>query len=145
MAEEKTKYYRFIGTFSPEERFEQVEVEPGKIMKRNGDPVSLTDGQHEKLARYIVMEEVPEEEALAIEQVVDQPGPFGPSTSTLVTETGEPVANVGTTPDFGAMSFDDKKELAKAIELPGRSKKSEEELTTMLIDYYNDKTHGAVI
>lgn len=143
MAEE-TKYYRFTGTFSSEERFEQVEVEPGKIMKRDGDPVSLTADQHEKLARFITMEEVSEEEALAIEPTVDQPGPFGPSTSTLVTETGAPVEDVGTTPDIGSMSFEDKKILAKDIDLAGRSGKNEEDLTTMLIDYYNTQTHGMV-
>lgn len=145
MTPQATKYYRFIGTFKPEDRFENVKYdEPDKLMWLNGDPVALTPDQHEKLSRYIVMEEVPEKEAIAVEQRVDQPGPFGPSTSTLTTDEGAPVEDVGTTPDIGSMSFEDKKNLAKDIDLAGRSGKNEEELTTMLIDYYNNQAHGAV-
>lgn len=136
-----TKWYRFIGTFSADQRFDQVQfdADPEKdVLKLKGDPKQLTEDQHAKLSQFIVMEEVPAKEAEAIEPKVDQPGPFGPSTSTA----SEPVS--GSTPDIGALSFDDKKKLAKDLNIEGRAGKNEEELTALLLDYYNPPTTEAV-
>jgi hypothetical protein len=134
MAEEK-KYYKFTGVFDETEHGltqVQYDTNPDRFMIRDGDPVALTPEQHDKLVQFVQLTEVPTEEAESVEPPVDQPGPFGPSTSTA----SEPVS--GTTPDIDTMSLDEKKKLAGELDIKGRSQMSEADLTEALVEYYTN-------
>lgn len=121
MADEK--FYRFVSTYDPHQRFDEIIIpatEGGtKTITKDADRqtpgVSLTEGEHAHTIQYVQLEEVPIENVVA--------------------EVASP--NVGGMVDLSAMSFEAKKELAKQLEVSGRTNKNEDELTELLRNHIN--------
>jgi hypothetical protein len=95
--------YQLVGTQDPAGRIDRVQVESpteanpdGKVLELNGAPKELSDEQYGKLAPFVKLELVPDEEGEVV-QFVDQPDVNQPSRSTDV------VPDPGTTPDVKPM------------------------------------------
>lgn len=119
------KFYRFVSNYDLHERFDRliIKAEGGgtKTLEKDADRqtpgVSLTALEHDDAVQYAQLEEVPVEDVVA--------NAASPSTGGMI--------------DLSTLSFEAKKELAKQLEIQGRTNKSEAELTELLRAHYNQE------
>lgn len=95
--------YRLVGSVEPGSRIDQVDVGDGVVLTlhdpaigRVGNVEELDSEQVDRVRRYVILEQVDEDDVPLSEQAVDQPGVNRDSTSTQ--------GRTGNVPDIDSMN-----------------------------------------